>query len=138
MNLTDLSFLDQPRVSTPSKKEKVFPIVNGQVKVSIDGKTFAFQSRPNVFIHDACEVNGTRIRSIKGLGWDSLIQGIYTEVYSAESADSRMATCIYLNQLQQGINAGMQWIQTIFGLKYIYSTKEPVQAKPNVSWDNFN
>lgn len=117
-----------------SSKEKVFPVVDGKVVIDLDGQHFVFTPIKGVFIHDAIEMNGIKVHALKGIGFDTMCQGIFSEVYTSEMADSRMATCFYLSQLQKAIDEGKEYVSTLFGLKYIYRTKEPVQAKSNISW----
>lgn len=93
-----------------------------------------------VFLHDAYKGKDgvTLAHSSKGIGQKALVTGIYTETWTDEAADGRAITVHYLKQIEEAIRAKLQYVETVFGLKFIDYGKKKEQAEGRLGLDELN
>ena len=125
--------------STPRNKFECFPVKDGKVYVvfkdwddSSKEHSFVLNSIRDLFIHDAFEMDGSRIHSLKGIGQETLVKSIFKKVFVLEMYEARFATCIFLKQIQEAYESNNHWVQTIFGFKYL-----DFRTRSKVSWNEF-
>lgn len=106
--------------SSKTTSSTFFPVVNGKVTVEIGEKEVTFNVYSDLSICDALELsNGSKVHILCGQSQEYLVTHIFKKVMTKELADSRAATLKYLWQIQQAVEAGELWVQTIFGLKFL-------------------
>lgn len=137
MKLSDLPMTFVHKRSSDS--QSCFPVKDGQVHVFIKNtmnqvvvdKTLKVY--PRLRIVDAFENDKGRFHALTGQRQEFLVKNIFKNVYKREFSNARMATILFLEQIQKGVEAQEDYVETIFGLKFLDFEKE--ELKPVTDCD---
>lgn len=119
-----------------SSTTRCYPVKNGIVQGTFmfhdQERTFKLKVYKNVFIHDVyVNSDGRKGVCIKGIGQESLVSGIWTD---AANEEDRSVTVFFLMQIQKAIESEEDFVNTIFGTKYI---RKNGKKKKAISYMNF-
>lgn len=137
MKLSDLPMTFVQKRSSDS--QSCFPVKDGQVHVFIKNtmnqvvvdKTLKVY--PRLRIVDAFENDKGKFHALTGQRQEFLVKNIFKNVYKREFSNARMATIMFLEQIQKGVEAQESYVETIFGLKFLDFEKE--ELKPVTDCD---
>lgn len=137
MKLSDLPMTFVQKHSSDS--QSCFPVKDGQVHVFIKNtmnqvvvdKTLKVY--PRLRIVDAFENDKGKFHALTGQRQEFLVKNIFKNVYKREFSNARMATIMFLEQIQKGVEAQESYVETIFGLKFLDFEKE--ELKPVTDCD---
>ena len=115
------------------------PLIDGKVSVRFETEEGLFeyefiQQPPQYFIHDACVVDGLYVHALRGQSFNHYICGILKEA-KGSLKEHRLFYCVFLRQVQEAFQRKEEYVETIFGLKYLDYGKKSEKAKS--SWKRY-
>ena len=131
--------------SSVKKKQESFPAIGGKVTIQIPGmkKTYVLPVIKGLNICNAYfnEEEGVYVHELTGQSFEYTVTNIYKNVFTDEFTIARNATIAYCLQIAQAVEENKEYVETIFGLKFLSwlknTKKAPVMEYEDV-WDALN
>ena len=114
-----------------------FPNIDGVVHVVCDDFEGDLKVIKGAFVCSAMKDGDKFFHELNGQSYEYMVTHIFVEGLTQEKQDSIAVTCIYLSQLQVGIEKGERYINTIFGWKYIDWATKPKIINASRDWKQF-
>ena len=120
---------------TGEKKQKSFPAIGGKVTILLDGEEEAtvIPVIKNLFICGATmNKRGEYAHELVGQSFEYLVTNIYKQVFTNEMTLARRMTVRYVEQLAEAAEAKKEYVNTVFGLRYLSwlkNTKKDTKPK---------
>ena len=120
-------------VSAGSKSsgQPCFGAANGVVTIQLPEveEKFVLPLIPGLKVCNAFEGSNGRVHELCGQPYTYVVEHIYKNVFTEELRKARLATCIYAQQLAKSYESGEEYVETIFGLKFLSKEKKKEESK---------
>lgn len=111
--------------------QRCFSAVKGVISIKLPEveNTFVLPLIKDLKVCNAFEGSNGKTHELCGQPYNYVAEHIYVNVFTDELKKARIATCIYAQQIAKAYEAGEDYVQTIFGLKYLSRTKKKEEPK---------
>lgn len=111
--------------------QRCFAAVKGVISIKLPEveDTFVLPLINGLKVCSAFEGSNGRVHELCGQPYNYVVEHIYMNVFTTELKKARLATCIYAQQIARAYETGDDYVQTIFGLKYLSRTKKKEEPK---------
>lgn len=105
--------------------QRCFIPVKGVISIKLPEveDTFVLPLIKDLKVCNAFEGPNGKTHELCGQPYNYVAEHIYVSVFTEELKKARLATCIYVQQIAKAYEDGEDYVQTIFGLKYLSRTK---------------
>lgn len=126
-------------VSGGGSGQPCFPVIGGKVTIQIEDveEIIILPVIEGLRIQNAFESDGEIVHELCGQPYKFIVTNIYKQVFTDEMKKARMATIFFAKQIADAVEAKEEYVQTIFGLKYLSWAKNgKKEIKPKFrSWN---
>lgn len=114
-----------------SSGQPCFMAVNGVVTIQLPEveEKFVLPLINGLKVCNAFEGTNGRVHELCGQPYNYVVEHIYKNVFTEELSKARLATCIYAQQIAKAHEDGEEYVETIFGLKFLSKEKKKEEQK---------